>query len=798
MIAIWRQHRYRVVLEAIWPAIESYGQLRRETGGLNFQDLLLQAASLLRDKPDIRLYFRNRITHLLVDEFQDTDPVQAEVMLLLTADDPREIDWRKCRPVQGSLFVVGDPKQSIYRFRRADIVTYNQVKRIVGSCGNVVPLWVNFRCQAPVVQWVNGVFNDQFNNDTADRDDVPRNVPLEAGVGVPAAADLLGLRSLSIPPGPNAQALEQDADLVARFIRKALDEGLTVARTPRQLADGMSPRVQPGDFMILSYTRNNMRAMARRLQELGIPCEVTGGTSLNEVTELAMLRQCVKAVLEPHDPVALVAVLRGGLFGFSDVWLYAFRKAGGRFNFRSSLPEGLPEDVRTPFAEAFERLARYAGWFVMLPAATAVLKTVQDLGLAVWAAAGPGGSVRCGSIGKAIELLRSAQAGSWTATDILDQLGQIVDLEQKFDGIAARPPSQAPVRLMNLHKAKGLEAPVVFLACPAGTPRDAVDLCIDRSGPRVRGYLCVLGLATSEFGSCPVLAQPPGWEELAQKERAFLSAEITRLRYVAATRAGSALVISQRREEGRSKGNRYNFWAFFKEALDGMPVLEDAGPQQAPPLEGSLLDTAEADQAAQAIGARWAEAQSPSYILETAKSSVGSTASQRSGSRANVDGPQGADWGTAIHGLLEAMATASGPVNLRALAKSLWDDLDLPAAAIDEALQTVETVARSPVWQRAMQSARRLVEVPLVLKYPAGADSAVPRIVRGAMDLLFQEEGGWVIVDYKTDTAGPETVAEQYRPQLEEYRRAWEQISGEKVKETGLYLTRHQKYVRVS
>ena len=163
-----------------------------------------------------------------------------------------------------------------------------------------------------------------------------------------------------------------------------------------------------------------------------------------------------------------------------------------------------------------------------------------------------------------------------------------------------------------------------------------------------------------------------------------------------------------------------------------------------------------------------------------------------------MDGPQGADWGTAIHGLLEAMATASGPVNLRALAKSLWDDLDLPAAAIDEALQTVETVARSPVWQRAMQSARRLVEVPLVLKYPAGADSAVPRIVRGAMDLLFQEEGGWVIVDYKTDTAGPETVAEQYRPQLEEYRRAWEQISGEKVKETGLYLTRHQKYVRVS
>ena len=72
------------------------------------------------------------VSHIcLIDEFQDTDPIQAEVMLLLTADDPSETDWRRCRPVSGSLFVVGDPKQSIYRFRRADIVTYNEVKRII-------------------------------------------------------------------------------------------------------------------------------------------------------------------------------------------------------------------------------------------------------------------------------------------------------------------------------------------------------------------------------------------------------------------------------------------------------------------------------------------------------------------------------------------------------------------------------------------------------------------------------------------------------------------------------------------
>ena len=80
---------------------------------------------------------------MLVDEFQDTDPVQAEVMLLLTADDPTQTEWRRARPVAGALFVVGDPKQSIYRFRRADIDTYNEVKRIIER------VWRGARAVAP-------------------------------------------------------------------------------------------------------------------------------------------------------------------------------------------------------------------------------------------------------------------------------------------------------------------------------------------------------------------------------------------------------------------------------------------------------------------------------------------------------------------------------------------------------------------------------------------------------------------------------------------------------------------------
>ena len=157
-VLLWRQHRYGKILRLIQPAVAACERLRHAQGRLNYQDLLMKAAALLRDKPNVRTYFRKRFTHLLVDEFQDTDPVQAEVMLLLAADDPQETDWRRCRPTPGSLFVVGDPKQSIYRFRRADIVTYNRVRDLIEANGGlVVNLWANFRSGPSVVDWVKGV-----------------------------------------------------------------------------------------------------------------------------------------------------------------------------------------------------------------------------------------------------------------------------------------------------------------------------------------------------------------------------------------------------------------------------------------------------------------------------------------------------------------------------------------------------------------------------------------------------------------------------------------------------------------
>src|SRR5439155_24506452 len=142
----WREYVHGFAIDLLRPAAEAFAAERRHNGTLTFQDLLVCSRDMLRDHPAVRRYLQRRFTHVLVDEFQDTDPLQAEVVFYLTGEDVNEKNWRKLKPRPGSLFIVGDPKQSIYRFRRADITTYLDVRdRIDAAGGEIRQLSTNFR-----------------------------------------------------------------------------------------------------------------------------------------------------------------------------------------------------------------------------------------------------------------------------------------------------------------------------------------------------------------------------------------------------------------------------------------------------------------------------------------------------------------------------------------------------------------------------------------------------------------------------------------------------------------------------
>ncbi len=734
----WRAHRYAVILPLLHRARQVYDRQRAAAHALNFQDLLMRAAQLLRDRPDVRRYFRRRFTHLLVDEFQDTDPIQAEVMLLLTADDPNERDWRKCRPVPGSLFVVGDPKQSIYRFRRADIVTYNTVKQIIG---NVVTLSANFRSAKPVVDWVNTTFaRPEFFPSVATAES-PAYVSLQVGNDKrPAQA---GVARLTVEGGNNQDVVGDEAALIARHIR----------------ASGRPP----GDFLIITRDKKRLSRYADALLALGIPHEVTGGTVLNETREVALLHTLARAALEPDNPVAVVAALRSEAFGFSDRELYAYRQAGGRFDWRS-------EDGGT-MGEAFAVLRRYADWLGTLPPTVALERIAMEAGLFVLAAAQPEGNVAAGSLAKALELLRSRQAEAPTATELVALLGRWVAAEEEHDGATAAAPSQSAVRVMNLHKVKGLQAPVVFLADPSGASEHDMELHVDRRGARVTGYLALYG-AANQFGAAPLLAHPVDWENLAARETQFRQAEENRLLYVAATRAEEQLVVSC-----RQKYENRNPWRALRPYVETAPELSDPGPQ--PPMTSKPVVATAADVATAraAVAARWEKVKAPTYAVRAAKAAV--TAGGGDGG--------GMSWGSVIHSLLQT-AMRDPKTDLEPAAVSALRAAELEDSLAGEAVATVRSVMGSELWRRARAARQCLAEVPVVVALSDG-------LVRGVIDLAFEEADGWVLVDYKTDRETPEVLLEKYRGQLETYRNCWQTATNLPVKEAGLYAIHSDRYV---
>jgi ATP-dependent helicase/nuclease subunit A len=794
----WYEHRYAVVMRALEGARRTYDRLRAERGLLNFGDLLLRAAALLREHPEVRRYFARRFTHLLVDEFQDTDPIQAEVMLLLTACDPEERDWQRCLPRPGSLFVVGDPKQSIYRFRRADIVTYGIVKRILEREGPAVRLSASFRGTRRLVDWVNATFAPGFPEAT---DASPEYVPLLHGARAAAPGaepDLAGALALPVEQERSYRkedAAPDDADRVARTIRDLLDHGATVL-DPR--TNEVRP-LGPGDFMVIAARRANLSLLARKLRDYGVPHQVTGGTGLNEVSELELLQVCLGAALQPENPVALVAALRSEAFGVSDAALYAFKTAGGRFAYRAPVPEGLDADAAAAIGEAFARLREHARWLDTLPALAAIERIVADLGLMVLAASREGGELEAGGLGKALEMLRAAERATTSASELLDLLAALVSKEEKLDGISALPERPDVVQVLNLHRAKGLEATVVFLADPTGASRHPVRVHIDRSGGHVHGYMAVF---RSYGRSSLLVAQPEGWEQHAAVEQRFLEAEELRLRYVAATRARSAVAVSQ-----RPVYNSYNPWLFFEGKLEG--ELPDPGDQAAPAVPGLALDEATVSAATAGIVERVAAARRPTYQVFAAKplALAGGASSEEplvvASAGEGSDGEEhGPEWGAVIHLLLqtalEQPAAALEPLAEAALAEHELDPELAPAA-----VEVVRAVLASPLWARARAARRRLAEVPFQVphKAPGPDGSELPGVLRGVIDLLFEEPDGWVLVDYKTDqVSGPALLAAaaRYAAQVRLYAAAWEQCTGKPVKEAGLFFTRTATYVTLA
>jgi ATP-dependent helicase/nuclease subunit A len=546
--------------EELRGCVSAYEAAKAKAGVLDFLDLLLKARDLIRDNADVRSTFQARFKRIFVDEFQDTDPLQAEILLLLGAADPTATIWRETRPVPGKLFLVGDPKQSIYRFRRADVGIYRSVYDMLQAVGaRRVTLRTSFRARPNMQRAINAAFEPAM---TGKGDALrPSYVPLEPfrpespeqpSIVVLPVPEPYGYRRLS-----NAAIEKSLPDAVGGFIDWLInDSGWRVAERPAAARSSLAPTaargfrpgetehlvaIQPRHICLLfrrftSFGEDMTRPYVEALEARGIAHLLVGGRSFHNRAEIETLRAALAAIEWPEDELSVFATLRGSLFAISDEDLLEYRHRIGRFH-----PFRIPDDFPASLAaivEGLKLLQMLHRRRNRVPVPTTIASLLEVTRAHVGFALEHGGEQVLANVAHVIDLARRYEAeGGISFRGFIEALREQADSGEAGEAPILEEGSDG-ARLMTVHKAKGLEFPVVILA----------DMTAKLRASAASRYL------DSEHNVCAVRLGGCAPADLLEHEDEELlrdEAEGIRVAYVAATRARDLLVIPAVGDEER-------------------------------------------------------------------------------------------------------------------------------------------------------------------------------------------------------------------------------------------------------
>lgn len=578
---------YAWLIHEMLPVLEAYRTEKRERRQAFSDDQLMLARDMLRDSAPARAYFHGRYKAVYVDEFQDTDPIQTELLFYLTADetsfDPN--DWRNCRPVPGSLFLVGDPKQSIYGFRGADISIYREVRGLFDGTANAaqgkpigrcVALTCSFRASEAVCRYNNLVFGKLFQAGDADRQAQFAEMDVNISGGADAGVFFYGCR----PEGnalEDGECSEADARMLSAFIEKMVHSSNAAGKPYRYK-----------DFMLLTPTTSTVPFYMDALAEAGIPANITAKHTYGEFLPLQRLQMYLEWLLGRNAELTLLRLLKDG-YRVKLSTVHALLQRGGLRTISETL---MLNDSRVPFysqlaaeiwqerdAETDPDKRGKLDDLLALCGALEELNVVQRMAheapamstieyilhscRGIW---DDGTSLehrrQCGWVLQFLALLRGYEQHSFPALAAfaIDSMRSEVSQELTLGA------EEDCVRVMNLHQAKGLEARVVILTYST-KGLAAPTAMLERSGGETKEY-AALTHQRYPGAAYSTIAYPPEWEGAAapkngQKKASFKAkdvakrrneAERVRLLYVAATRAAELLLINV-------EGEDRSFWA---------------------------------------------------------------------------------------------------------------------------------------------------------------------------------------------------------------------------------------------
>jgi ATP-dependent exoDNAse (exonuclease V) beta subunit len=813
LYAAWRMAPFdATVRDLVKQAIASYEAALDEQGALDFTALLVRARDLLRGFPDARLDAHRRFKVVLVDEFQDTNRVQLELVLLLTErreGAPRPLSRELGEgpnaetldvPLEpAALAVVGDRKQAIYDFRGADVAVFERMARCIEASGGQRQfLQQSRRSTAALVELCNQQSQRFLVRDDPSRSSAPFEVEFDA------ATDALAAVRTDAPPGPalvrlglpraiaeadvapNVEALRNaEAEALARWLAQALasPEAKVTPRSPKHAP----PRaLMGGDVAVLFQRFTQLEAYRQALVRHGVRHRIVRGRGFYAAQEVVDLASLLQLIADPSQVVAFAAVLRSPLVGLSDTALTSLALDGAQVVGLD--PKGVLLEGRGDFSAFDEaeraRLARFIDvWRVLsrerdrLGPRQLLRVALDALGYRVAVAAAPFGEQALANLDKLLELATAREAQGVPLAELARELLELADTEPKeAQGEVLDEGDTEAVTLLTVHQAKGLEWPVVvvpelFVTSPPGGERVRFDRDVG---------LAVAPLANEPVGSARYL------QCRALKTRRE-DAQRRRLLYVALTRARDRLVLGFQPKSARTTWASWLkfddfWWQQFHDRGDAVEVDVDAlPPGRSPP---ALPPTDEGTRRAlEALVARVKARVAPPVrdaMLPVTQLQDFVTCPQRFHLAHQVglaERPVSFEWaeerddeppagdaralGTATHKLLElAPLEWVGQPGLRERLVALQRTSGLPTDRDDEVVGWALRFLESPFGARLPKARRVLRELPFVLRLSDGDFSLH---LRGQIDLLVIDEAVEV-VDYKTTTpaaAGLEPYAFQ-------------------------------------
>ncbi|MBE0408232.1 MAG: UvrD-helicase domain-containing protein [Anaerolineales bacterium] len=793
-LLLWKQ---------LWGRLnQSYGQLKDERRALDFDDLEMLTEQLLSQEPRsqrLRAYLAG-INHVMVDEFQDTNQIQQSII------------YKLAHPTQGErLFVVGDAKQSIYRFRQAQVSVFNQTKEQIQRASGFPALRLarSFRTHQPLLSFNNVLFDQllqplakdytdfeaQPGRLTAERDDFPSQ-PV-----VPAPVEMILI--------PNKDQEDTNIDMESARIWEAAE----IARRLLSLHAGEFLVWDKGrreyrpfmfnDAAVLMRATTSLPLYEEQFKAAGLPYLAVSGRGYYNLPEVQDLISLLLSLYSPGDDLSLASALRSPLFSLSDETLYRLRwwKAD---NERSPDPRSYTAALQDPpstnqgeevafAAEVLAALWSLAGrapvWELLR---AAVSKTGYEAALAISDRDSGGMGRRRSNVLKLLEFAR--EWGGANLSEFLRRVQALKAQEAREGEALGKTPESGAVQLMSIHAAKGLEFPVVVLA---DLGRRAQQRAFDSRilHDPLYGIVCQLRDDQGDW------RKPASYLWAEWLEEQMEQAENKRLLYVACTRAADLLILSGRLGEKGSWLQEILAAMEIEAGGDGERVVDKGRfsirivePRAAPILKSwggevypSQAGITEIPRLAEPLsGEAFPRSISVTQLTRfgQAETAGGMQMFPRllhpSGDSGQVRAPAYvigrmvhkalADWGCLskppqeLHSLLESLARKEG----------IWKTSTI-AEAVESSYRMLSKLTRDALFAEIDAASERFAELPFLLKTEGG-------VVEGVIDLLYRaSDGVWKLIDWKTEYMREdilEQFSREHELQLGWYGRAVKEITG--------------------